>query len=176
MYIYKFYNIKKDLLYIGKTEDLLRRMNQHFKDDFKEWKNDIEHIEFSMCSNKTEMDLQEIYLINRCKPKYNIRDNREDDVSTMKFRVLNFRNLSLKVIFSGFENKKFNPSEELELFKKSFENKELTKDYFDQLEIYSILLKRGIEIHISEIEILKEKASEIDLKIESLKIKRSKYE
>lgn len=38
MYIYKFLGECNEVLYIGKTSNLLKRMKQHFRSECKEWK------------------------------------------------------------------------------------------------------------------------------------------
>ena len=73
-YIYKMYNNKDELLYIGKTHNLYARMNAHFsssqlKDQV--WKLEVNKIEVIELYNQYDIDIIEIYLIGKEKPKYN---------------------------------------------------------------------------------------------------------
>jgi predicted GIY-YIG superfamily endonuclease/plasmid replication initiation protein len=70
-YVYQFYDKKNKLIYVGKTTNLSQRFIAHFNDGG--WKSkEIERIMYAKCSTKTDMDMYEIYYINKLKPKYNI--------------------------------------------------------------------------------------------------------
>jgi hypothetical protein len=69
-YVYKFHNQYNDLLYIGKTNNLTQRIQSHKNN--KKWWNEVDKIEYTECKNKTDMDLYEIYYINKLNPRYNI--------------------------------------------------------------------------------------------------------
>ena len=63
------------LLYIGKTTYLYGRMNAHFSKDAiskQPWKLDVDKIEVMELNNQYDIDIVEIYLIGKEKPKYNI--------------------------------------------------------------------------------------------------------
>jgi len=70
-YIYQFYNKKEKLIYIGKTVNLNRRFISHFSEE--NWKpKETDKIMYAECKTKTDMDVYEVYYINKLKPKYNI--------------------------------------------------------------------------------------------------------
>ena len=73
-YIYKMYNNKDELLYIGKTHNLYARMNAHFSNAIlneQPWKQEVNKIEVIELYNQYDIDIIEIYLIGKEKPKYN---------------------------------------------------------------------------------------------------------
>ena len=73
-YIYKMYNNKDELLYIGKTHNLYSRMNTHFSNAIlneQPWKQKVNKIEVIELYNQYDIDIIEIYLIGKEKPKYN---------------------------------------------------------------------------------------------------------
>ena len=73
-YIYKMYNDKDELLYIGKTHNLYARMNAHFSNSQlkdQAWKLKVDKIEVIELYNQYDIDIIEIYLIGKEKPKYN---------------------------------------------------------------------------------------------------------
>ena len=73
-YIYKMYNNKDELLYIGKTHNLYGRMNAHFSNAIlneQPWKQKVNKIEVIELYNQYDIDIIEIYLIGKEKPKYN---------------------------------------------------------------------------------------------------------
>lgn len=70
-YIYQFYNDKNQLLYIGKTINLVQRFISHFSEN--NWKSkEVSRIMYAECKTKTDMDIYEIYYINVLNPRYNI--------------------------------------------------------------------------------------------------------
>ena len=73
-YIYKMYNNKDELLYIGKTHNLYARMNAHFSNAIlneQPWKQEVYKVEVIELYNQYDIDIIEIYLIGKEKPKYN---------------------------------------------------------------------------------------------------------
>lgn len=74
-YIYKMYNKENELLYIGKTNNLYGRLNAHFSKNTlnkQPWKIEVEFIKILEFYNQYDIDIIEIYLIGKEKPKYNI--------------------------------------------------------------------------------------------------------
>ena len=71
-YIYKYVNNKNNIIYIGKTNNIERRIKEHKKDKLKNFNGDIYYF---TCSNKINMDMLEYVLINKYHPKYNIQYN-----------------------------------------------------------------------------------------------------
>ncbi|XTR39303.1 nucleotide excision repair endonuclease (plasmid) [Paraclostridium tenue] len=77
-YVYKFVGERNDILYIGKTVNMERRMSQHFgsKSHLKKMgKGDIygkiQRIEYLKCKTEYDALLKELYYINYYKPPYN---------------------------------------------------------------------------------------------------------
>lgn len=73
-FVYKLLDKYDNILYVGKTCDLKRRINQHLNskghlpDDVKK---QIYKIEYICLKSKIEMDIREIYYIDLYKPPYN---------------------------------------------------------------------------------------------------------
>ena len=72
MYVYRFKNLKDEIIYIGKTEDLKSRLDNHNHLPI-ECYDEINTIEYSIFNNSDEMSIYERYLINIYNPKYNIQ-------------------------------------------------------------------------------------------------------
>lgn len=75
-HIYFFYDKDKNLLYIGKTTALPKRLSAHFSSSVMEdepWKTQVDksNIVTYRCNTKTDLDIYETYLINKLKPIYN---------------------------------------------------------------------------------------------------------
>lgn len=73
-YVYRFLDEKNNILYVGKTVDLDKRMNVHFgnnghlsEDEYAK----VKKVEYIRCDNQAEMSVKEIYFINRYKPPFN---------------------------------------------------------------------------------------------------------
>ena len=74
-YIYKMFDNDNNLLYIGKTHNLYGRMNAHFSIETikkQPWKQEVYKTEVIELYNQYDIDIVEIYLIGKEKPKYNI--------------------------------------------------------------------------------------------------------
>ncbi len=78
-YVYKFIDEYNQVLYVGKTTDLNRRMNQHFnqKNNYliKQGKGEVykktQRIEYFACKTEYDALVKELFYINYYKPKYN---------------------------------------------------------------------------------------------------------
>ncbi|WP_297522867.1 nucleotide excision repair endonuclease [uncultured Clostridium sp.] len=83
--IYRFKNLKGEIIYIGKSKNLKLRWKQHFSIEGhlpKTCYSETVIIEFIKFENKTDMDIYELYLINKHNPKYNFqRKNNEKMIS-----------------------------------------------------------------------------------------------
>ena len=74
-YLYK-YVFNDNIVYIGQTTSLKRRVQQHTQDKLYNFKGEIY---YTNCGSKKELDLLEAILINKYKPEFNItHKNRED--------------------------------------------------------------------------------------------------
>lgn len=73
-YVYRFLDKSGNILYVGRTSDLNRRLNSHFNNKSKTTtarNKKVENIQFVTFEFKTYSALYEIYLINIWKPQYN---------------------------------------------------------------------------------------------------------
>ena len=82
--IYKYYNEKNELLYVGKAKSLRKRVSSYFNKGFTSYKTHelvqrIHHIEFTIVNSEQDAFLLENNLIKQFQPKYNI--NLKDDKS-----------------------------------------------------------------------------------------------
>lgn len=92
-FIYLFFNIKNELLYVGETDNLPRRIDQHMDED--NWKiRETSKILYATCEKESDRKLYEIYYINKLSPKYNQKDVM-DGTTTVKLPELEFRELNL---------------------------------------------------------------------------------
>lgn len=74
-YLYKYVS-NNNIIYIGQTNSLKRRVQQHTQDKLYNFKGEIY---YTNCGSKKELDLLEAILINKYKPEFNImHKNRED--------------------------------------------------------------------------------------------------
>ena len=74
-YLYKYVS-NDNIIYIGQTNSLKRRVQQHTQDKLYNFKGEIY---YTNCGSKKELDLLEAILINKYKPEFNItHKNRED--------------------------------------------------------------------------------------------------
>lgn len=73
-YVYRFLDEKNNILYVGKTVDLDKRMNVHFGNNGHLSENEyakVKKVEYIRCDNQAEMSVKEIYFINKYKPPFN---------------------------------------------------------------------------------------------------------
>ncbi len=149
-YIYKA--IKKNkVLYIGKSTNIFKRMGHH-KNNSKWWDKKTK-IKIATIKNKTLMDIYELYLINKHTPKYNIQNNRNDNVDKIKsYPVFNKTYLQIKkekkrIKLYKKNIKNFNKS----LKQKIKKNKKISKEKIDkrsfkkEFDIYFRIAKKQID-------------------------------
>lgn len=67
-YVYKYLNDKNEVLYVGQTIDLDRRFNEH---KGHQWDIEKSKILFAKCNTLSDMNIYEMYYINKLKAKYN---------------------------------------------------------------------------------------------------------
>lgn len=75
--IYKYFDAKNELLYVGKAKHLRKRVSSYFTKTFTTFKTQelvqrIHHIEFTIVNNEQDAFLLENTLIKEFQPKYNI--------------------------------------------------------------------------------------------------------
>lgn len=82
-YVYRFLDKSGDVIYVGRTENLKNRIKQHFSSSGHlsgECYDKVDVIEYTTFNTKPEMDIYEIYYINKWKPKYNTMDKHDVDM------------------------------------------------------------------------------------------------
>lgn len=67
-YVYKYVTFDGKIVYIGRTDNIERRVNEHKKDKLK---NFTGNIYYSIHRHKTASKAYEYFLINKYKPLYN---------------------------------------------------------------------------------------------------------
>ena len=83
-YVYRFLDKDNNIIYIGKTNNLSRRMNgQHFSHRghlVRECYIETEKIEYSQYKSSNMMSIYEIFLINKHTPRYNQEFNYDEGI------------------------------------------------------------------------------------------------
>src|SRR5450432_4092474 len=82
--IYKYFDDKKNLIYVGKAKNIRKRVGSYFSKTFTTYKTyelvqRIHHIEFTIVNSEQDAFLLENTLIKEFQPKFNI--NLKDDKS-----------------------------------------------------------------------------------------------
>src|SRR5258705_12937103 len=82
--IYKYYNEKNEMLYVGKARHIRKRVSSYFSKTFTGYKTyelvkRIDHIEFTIVNSEQDAFLLENALIKQFQPRFNI--NLKDDKS-----------------------------------------------------------------------------------------------
>ncbi|UGO50977.1 GIY-YIG nuclease family protein [Bacillus phage vB_BanS_Nate] len=82
-YVYRFLNKLNEVIYVGRTNNLKRRMTyEHFSKYGhlpQQCYQECGTVEFMEIESETEMKIYELYLINKYNPKYNVIENKNDD-------------------------------------------------------------------------------------------------
>lgn len=149
-YVYKLLDRDGNVLYVGKTNDLKRRLTEHISN--QEWKHEIDSLYYAVCRDDFEQRTYENYYIIKSNPKYNKQD----------------KSFSTHIILPELKWKKFEDIEKLdeeeEMKKKFFfllDNWVLVNDILDgitkmldgvrdprEIDIYDIY---AMQIHIDEL-------------------------
>lgn len=101
--VYKFLNSKNETLYIGKSVNFDNRIKSHIKT--KKWWKEVKVVQIAQCSTKTDMDIYELYYINKLEPKYNIASVNNIS-SSFNLDELEFINYDFKNIISNMKKRK----------------------------------------------------------------------
>lgn len=83
-YVYKFIDKENNVLYIGKTNNLKNRMEEHFGSTGhldNQCYNSTDKILYIELNNEDEMSIYERYLINKISPIYNKKHNNNSKFS-----------------------------------------------------------------------------------------------
>lgn len=98
-YLYKFINKDNNVIYVGQTENLKKRIASHRAE--KIWFNEIIKIEYHICKSKIDVDIYELYYINKYKSKYNsellYRDNCSFELVDLCFIEYDMNNIKARV-------------------------------------------------------------------------------
>lgn len=150
-YIYKYIK-KNECVYIGKTDNLLRRHGQHINK--KDWLNNETQLYYLEVPDKNTMDFIELYFLNKLKPRYNlvsknsVNSNFMDLTLHSEWKPFNINNFECEKIPKG------------PYFKWELENK--------HIEIIKELLHTGQEIKIDIITKSNLNYKEIWVKVKNL--------
>jgi len=101
MYLYRLYNKNKEVIYIGQTTNSVElRIKRHFSNYNKYkldrlWKTEIKYYDYIELNTKSELDIYEIYYINKHKPIYNsqYKDNGKLTNRLKQLPELPFKNI-----------------------------------------------------------------------------------
>lgn len=116
MNVYVMYGKNEEILYVGQTRNMKIRMKQHFGAQREEWKSEVIKIKYMDCHNEVDMNIYELYLINKLKPKYNKGHAYECNTQLnlpYRLRTYNFNNM-----IDEFLHEEVLTKEEKESFKK----------------------------------------------------------
>jgi len=158
--IYKFYNQNNEIIYIGKSKNLNKRINGYFLKNQNYNKKTLKMIQeiyrltYTLSENEHDALLLENNLIKENKPKYNIllRDDKTYPyivISKEKFpRIYTTRKINLKKekVFGPFTNIK-TMKNVLELIKKLYKIRSCTLHLSDE-NIKNNLFKVCLDYHI----------------------------
>ena len=85
-YVYRFKDVSDNIIYVGKTVDMQKRMNQHFGGkghlDTKCYKS-VAVIEYQKYKTESDSLIMETYYITKYTPRYN-KLNQSRDIPTLK--------------------------------------------------------------------------------------------
>lgn len=90
-FLYKFIDSNENIIYIGRTNDIRRRiLKEHFSDNThlsSECYIDTERVEYTEIVNESEEVAYEAILINQYRPKYNtqFKDDGEFKIDIPEF-------------------------------------------------------------------------------------------
>jgi len=86
-YVYKYLDKHGSTLYVGRTNNLDKRMYTHSRES--EWYKDVSRYAYAECKTKTDMYMYEIYYIHCLDPIYN-KDFKDDEVGRVELDNLDF--------------------------------------------------------------------------------------
>ena len=144
-YVYKFIDSKDNVLYVGQTIDPDRRFGEH-KGTI--WDKEKDHIEFAKCNSCTDMNIYEMYYINKLHPKYNtaivFNDEPSFELPELEWEIYDINHFENKKrerdnIFKQQIKNEFSPEIYWKKKKESLEEKinsykDKTQDEYSELE------------------------------------------
>lgn len=142
-YVYRFLDKSDNIIYVGKTIDINKRIYVHFSPRGHlplECYEKVSKIEYIECKNNTDMTMKEIYFINKFKPIYNVRDKiQTDELVIQEFENTQWINeYKLNEIHSIIDYYKSQISDlKLEIERLDTTYTEQCKKYFNLLDDYN---------------------------------------
>lgn len=98
-HIYKFINSSNEVIYIGRSKDIIKRLNhQHFTPNghlSQECYNEVKEVYISPLEDEVAMSIYEKYYISKYKPKYNVQ-YKNDKVLTFELPEVKWELYKLK--------------------------------------------------------------------------------
>jgi len=83
VYVYRYLNTNNEIIYVGKTQNINNRQSQHFSSSGHlppECYAETDRIEYIELPSKIDMDIKELYYINKWKPMYNIINKQKEEM------------------------------------------------------------------------------------------------
>lgn len=151
-FVYKFLNYKNEIIYIGKTQNLERRMKQHFEEQGhlpKECYDQVNQIFYIEVDGKTNVDMYETFLINEYKPIYNIEKQFNELTNLHKNDFIQIKEIEWKELFFWFTQKGIQTSK-VEIIYPFFDNNLHNYDKSQKLiefNYYNLIKKEGMYNH-----------------------------
>lgn len=104
-YVYRFINKNGAIIYVGKTNDLDNRIYTHINDGHLplECYSQVYKIQYLIFKTKVDMDIAELYFINKFKPLYNKLDKEFNPIEIEfqnEFKWLNYEKLDFTSMYS----------------------------------------------------------------------------
>ena len=88
-YIYSFVDENDVVLYVGKTKNLKTRIQSHIRE--KSWMDEGYKVYIAETISQTDMDIYELYYINKLNPIHNVanayNENFSTDIKALKFQL-----------------------------------------------------------------------------------------
>ena len=97
--VYSFYNKNKEPIYIGKSISFLDRYDWHLR---KQYAKEIEYIGFRLYKNEAEMELAELFHIQKNIPKYNKASKYNYDLEMVSFKDFSTEEIFTRKNFDGY--------------------------------------------------------------------------
>lgn len=153
--VYRFYDEKNTLLYVGKAKNLKSRMNQYAKGATNSYKTEVlirktKEIKYDILQNETEALILEKKIISKFQPIYNIKLKDDQNYPYIKLELE--KKLNIELVYKISRSKK---SKNI-FFYGPFLNKSsalVLKKILENIVLY----KKGQQIVQSEPEILNQK-------------------
>lgn len=95
-YVYRFKDVNNKIVYIGKTIDINRRMNEHFRGKghlSSECYTSVAKIEYQKYNTESDALIMEVYYICKYNPKYN-KQGKSKDMPTIELNEGKWRTYS----------------------------------------------------------------------------------